>query len=53
MLEHGYQFAFKMSLINLAMRERIPLGKHPELTLKATRSVFATSVALSVSSRMP
>jgi hypothetical protein len=28
-------------------------GKHPELTLKATRSGFAKRVALSVSSRMP
>ena len=29
------------------------MGKHLELTLKATRSVFAKRVVLSVSSRMP
>ena len=33
-----------MSLINLVAMERLPLGKHLELTLKATRSVFARRV---------
>ena len=31
----------------------MPLGKHPELMLKATGTVFAKRVAVSVSSRMP
>ncbi len=54
------QFAFKMRLFNLVpggltwfLEEQTPLGTHPELTLKATRNVFAKRVALSVSSRMP
>jgi hypothetical protein len=33
-----------MSLINLVPMVRLPLGKHLELTLKATRSVFARIV---------
>ena len=39
--------------MNRALGERIPAGKHLEPTLKATRSVFAKRVALTVSSRMP
>ncbi len=33
-----------MSLINLVPREWLPLGKHLELTLKATRSVLEKHV---------